>query len=169
MKLHEFGIKNEKVLVLIHPSLVTWDYFEYVIPLLKDEYHVIIPAVPGYDLTDQSQFASVEDAAYELAQDLLIRGIREPDAIYGWDLAPEHRKPSPWALTQIMERYGFAPEQMLVVDDMKLAWDMASRVGVQTAFAAWGKLDFPEVTKEMKQLCDYSFDSTEELEKFLFE
>ena len=83
MKLHEFGIKNEKVLVLIHPSLVTWDYFEDVIPLLKDEYHVIIPAVPGYDLTDRSQFTSVEDAAYELAQDLLIRGIREPDAIYG--------------------------------------------------------------------------------------
>jgi hypothetical protein len=26
MTIHEFGQKNEKVLVLIHPSVVMWDY-----------------------------------------------------------------------------------------------------------------------------------------------
>ena len=26
----------------------------------------------------------------------------QPDMIFGWDLEPEHRKPSPWALEQIM-------------------------------------------------------------------
>ena len=51
MKLHEFGMEKERAILLIHPSVVKWDYFEYVIPLLETEYHVIVPALPGYDLT----------------------------------------------------------------------------------------------------------------------
>lgn len=39
MKIHEYEKDNEKVLVLIHPSLVMWDYFENVIPFLKNDYH----------------------------------------------------------------------------------------------------------------------------------
>ncbi len=91
-----------------------------------------------------------------------------PDRIFGWDLAPEHRKPSPWALEQIMDEYGFAPEQMLVVDDMKFAVSMARSTGCPMAFAGWGRKDFPAICKEMEELCDFSFYSTKELEKFLF-
>ncbi len=36
MKIHSFGNENRQVVVLIHPALVIWDYFEYVIPLLED-------------------------------------------------------------------------------------------------------------------------------------
>lgn len=93
----------------------------------------------------------------------------EPDAIYSWDL-PEHlRKPSTYALEHIMEQYGFSPTQMLVVDDMKPAWEMASKAGVPIAFAAWGRKDYPEISKEMRKLCNFSFDTTEDLEKFLFD
>ena len=49
MTIHEYGKENSRTVVLIHPSLVMWDYFEYVIPLLKNDYHLIIPALPGYD------------------------------------------------------------------------------------------------------------------------
>ena len=35
MKIYEYGQENPECILLIHPSLVTWDYFEYVIPLLK--------------------------------------------------------------------------------------------------------------------------------------
>ena len=42
------------------------------------------------------------------AQENILRDYRahfgiEPDEVYGWDLEPAHRKPSPWALEQIME------------------------------------------------------------------
>lgn len=47
MTVHEFGKENGRIIVLIHPSLVMWDYFEYVIPLLQDRYHLIVPALPG--------------------------------------------------------------------------------------------------------------------------
>ena len=92
-----------------------------------------------------------------------------PDDIYGWDLPEEKRKPSTYPLEQIMEKYSFSPSQLLVVDDMKPAWEMASKAGVEIAFAAWGRKDYPEIIREMTGLCNYTFSSTTELEAFLFD
>ena len=83
MRIYEFGLENPECILLIHPSLVTWDYFELVIPLLEKQYHLLVPALPGYDLQDDSEFSSVERIASELADDLLHKGIREVKAIYG--------------------------------------------------------------------------------------
>lgn len=92
-----------------------------------------------------------------------------PDAIYGWDLPEDQRKPNPYPLLDIMERYQLSPKDILVVDDMKLAWKMADPLGVPIAFAAWGKEEFPELSEEMRQLCDFSFQTPAELEEFLFQ
>lgn len=92
-----------------------------------------------------------------------------PDEIFGWDLPENKRKPSAYPLEAIMEKYKLFPHQLLIVDDMKPAWEMARKVNVPIAFAAWGKLDFPEITNEMRSLCDFSLNSTEELQKFLFD
>ena len=92
-----------------------------------------------------------------------------PDGIYDYDLPADKRKPHTYALIDIMERYGFASEEMLMVDDMKLGWQMANSIGVATAFAGWSKAEFPEMTEEMRRICDFSFDSAKELEKFLFD
>ena len=92
----------------------------------------------------------------------------EPDAVYGWELPPQQRKPNAYPLLDIMERYKLEPKDLLVVDDMKLAWKMAHPLGVKIVFAAWGKIDFPELSAEMTSLCDFSFSTTEELAEFLF-
>ncbi len=92
-----------------------------------------------------------------------------PDAVYGWDLPENQRKPHPYPLLDIMERFHLEPKDILVVDDMKLAWKMANPLHVPIAFAAWGKQEFPDLSSEMRSLCDFSFDSTKELEKFLFD
>ena len=92
-----------------------------------------------------------------------------PDDIYGWDLPEEKRKPSTYPLEQIMAKYSLKPNQLLVVDDMKPAWEMAIKVGTPIAFAGWGRLDCPELSQQMRQLCDFSFTSTKDLEKFLFD
>lgn len=93
----------------------------------------------------------------------------EPDEIYGWDLEPQNRKPSPWALFEIMRKYDLTADQLLVIDDTKAACPMARAAGVEIAFAGWGRKEFPKITETMTELCDFAFDSTEELEKFLFE
>ena len=82
MTIHEFGRENDSAVVLIHPALVMWDYFEYVIPMMKD-YHLIVPALPGYDTDKPGDFTSVEEIAEELAGWLKVRGISEISCIYG--------------------------------------------------------------------------------------
>ena len=92
-----------------------------------------------------------------------------PDVVYGWDYPEHQRKPNTWPLEQIMDAYKLSPEELLVVDDMKPAWEMASKAGVPIAFAAWSKTDLPELAEEMTRLCDFSFISPEKLENFLFD
>lgn len=93
----------------------------------------------------------------------------EPDAIYGWDY-PEHlRKPNPFPLEDIMRIFSLKPDDILVVDDMKLAWKMAHPLGVPVCFAAWGKLEFPDLSAEMREICDFAFDSPKQLAQFLFD
>lgn len=104
-----------------------------------------------------------------ITRDYEVHFGMKPDAIYGWDLPRDHQKPSPFPLNDIMSRFHLRPEELLVVDDLKLAWRMARPLGVPIAFAAWSKTDFPELAEEMRGLCDFTFQTTESLEKFLFE
>lgn len=83
MTIHEFGQVHDEVVVLVHPSVVMWDYFEYVIPLMQEHYHLIVPALPGYDTESGSDFTSVEQIAEELADWLITHDHREIVCIYG--------------------------------------------------------------------------------------
>jgi len=94
-------------------------------------------------------------------------GLR-PDAIYGWELPEHKRKPHTFPLTDIMKRYDLPPEQLLVVDDMKLACKMAKPLGVNVAYAGWSGMGIPEIDNEMINLCNFSFQSTAQFEEFLF-
>lgn len=83
MTIHEFGRKNTEKILLIHPSCVRWDYFEKVIPLLEDRYHLIVPALPGYDFDRGSDFTSVEQIASELNEWMMEQKIEGLYAVYG--------------------------------------------------------------------------------------
>ena len=83
MNIHEFGKENKETILLIHPSVVKWDYFENVIPLLQKNYHLLVPALPGYDFDNDSDFTSVERIAFELNTWLKEEGYTELYAVYG--------------------------------------------------------------------------------------
>lgn len=83
MAIHEFGQVHDEVVVLVHPSVVMLDYFEYIIPLMQEYYHLIVPALPGYDTESGSDFTSVEQIAEELADWLITHDHREIACIYG--------------------------------------------------------------------------------------
>lgn len=107
-------------------------------------------------------------AAQTILRDYKVHFDMTPDDIYGWDLPEEQRKPNAYPLEQIMKKYNLRPDQLLVVDDMKPAWEMASKVNAPIAFAQWGKPDSPEICAEMRKLCNFAFSSPKELEDFLF-
>ena len=104
-----------------------------------------------------------------ISRDYRVHFGIQPDAIYGWERPPWKRKPNPWPLEDIMRRFDLAPREILVVDDMKLACQMAHPVGVAVAYAGWDDMGVPELRREMQELCAFSFDSTKSLEKFLFD
>lgn len=84
MMIHEYGLNNEKIVVLIHPSCVMWNYFDFVIALLKDNCHIIVPALPGYDEEHPKEnFTSVEKIADDIADILIAKNIETIDVLYG--------------------------------------------------------------------------------------
>lgn len=84
MTIHEYGIENEKIVVLVHPSVVMWDFFEYVVPMLEQDYHLIIPALPGYDEENpQEDYTGVEEIASALAEWFQTKNITSIDLLYG--------------------------------------------------------------------------------------
>ena len=61
-----------------------WNYFELVNPYLKDKFHLVIPALPGYDEDcPEEDFTSVKDVATRIEDWLLERGITEIAGLYG--------------------------------------------------------------------------------------
>lgn len=150
---------------------------------LKDEYRGWMdfikthtpPPFPGIDRIIHRQkeeggmlFVVSHSSVENITRDYNSHFGMQPDEIFGWDYPEHQRKPSPYPLHQIMERYGFKPEEMIVIDDMKPAWVMCQAAGVPIGFAAWSKDYVPQIQQEMTALCDFSFKNTQDLEEFLF-
>ena len=92
----------------------------------------------------------------------------EPDAVYGWEQPPSQRKPYPHSLLDIMRRFGFKPEEMLMLDDLKPGYDMANACGVNFAAAGWAN-DIPEIETFMRKNCGLYYKTVAELHRDLFE
>ena len=92
-----------------------------------------------------------------------------PDAIYGWELESHQRKPNPWPLENIMERYNLKASEILVIDDMKLACMMAAPLGVDVCYAGWSGMGIESLHDEMTKLCKLSFNTIDGLYSHLFE
>ena len=103
-----------------------------------------------------------------ITRDYRVHFDMEPDDIFGWDLPEALRKPSPYPLETILEKYHFRPKDLLVVDDMRPGYEMAHACGVPIAFSGWSRKNFPEISSQMQALCDFSFESVAELDAFLF-
>lgn len=93
-------------------------------------------------------------------------GHPEPDLVFGWDLEPEHRKPSPWAVHEIARRLRLAPRDLLVVDDLRPGVEMARSAGVDAAAASWAH-NIPAIRTWMQQVCVAYFATIEEFAAFI--
>ena len=106
--------------------------------------------------------------ADNIRRDYRAAGLPEPEIVFGWEQAPEHRKPSPWPLREIMKRLGLENKDLLMVDDLKPGYDMAKEAGVDFAAALWA-YDVKEIHGFMRSSCEKCFSTPEELEKWLFD
>lgn len=84
MQIKEFGKENSEIILMFHPNCVWWEVFNFVIPVLSEQYHLVIPAMPGHDPEiPQSDYTSVEQIAAETEDWLLERGYSCIECLYG--------------------------------------------------------------------------------------
>ena len=103
-----------------------------------------------------------------ILRDYRENGLPEPDEVFGWECPPHLRKPSPWAVEQIMAKYRLKPGQVLVLDDLKPGYDMAQACSVAFAAAGWAN-DSPEIERFMRENCDYYFKTVKAFGQWIME
>jgi phosphoglycolate phosphatase/pyrophosphatase PpaX len=178
-----------------YPEFVDWCFryefteflrirYQFTEEELLEEYHMwqeysrtrIPPAYEGIRelIYEQKKRGGLVCVASLSSREIILRDYMthfgmEPDLIFSCSDPREQRKPNPYPLEQIMAHYSLSPDQLLMVDDLPTGYQMASRAGVATAFAAWSRQASPAVMEAMSNLCDFTFHSTENLRKFLFD
>lgn len=90
-----------------------------------------------------------------------------PDLIFGWEYPEHQRKPHPYPLEQIMSRLRLKNTDLIVLDDLRLGYDMAKACDVFFAAAGWSHT-VPEIADFMKKNSDIYFKSVSEFENFIF-
>ena len=90
-----------------------------------------------------------------------------PDGIYAWELGESLRKPHPYTLLDIMDRFGLSPDEILMIDDMRSGKEMADACGVPFACAGWSH-ESEEIRQDMKISSELYFATVQELKIYLF-
>lgn len=101
-----------------------------------------------------------------ILRDWRENGLPEPDMVFGWESPAHERKPSPYPLETIMRSFGFAPGELLMLDDLKPGYDMAKSCGVDFAGAGWA-YDIPEIEAFMRANCGAYFKTVAALAEYL--
>ena len=156
----EVGLNEEE---MKHEEAYWLDFIQTRFPLAYDGMREIIA-----DFKARGGIVAVasHSMTHYIVRDYEHNDLPKPDVIYGWDIPKENRKPSPWCINDLCARYGLAPEEILVVDDLKPGYDMARGGGAHFAAAGWA-YDVPEIAEFMKKNCDYYLTSVDELKALL--
>ena len=101
-----------------------------------------------------------------ILRDYAANSLPVPDAVFGWEQPPAQRKPQPWPLEEIMRRFGLAPRDLLMIDDLKPGYDMAAACGVDFAGVGWSN-DIASIEAFMRKNCANYFKTVPELADFV--
>jgi len=106
--------------------------------------------------------ADVIEAHYRAAQNPPFL----PDLVFGWDHDLSKRKPSAWPVREALRLFACAPEEALIVDDLKPGVLMSEASGVAIAAAGWGHR-VPEIERYMREHSRFYCERVEDLRRLL--
>ena len=178
-----------------YPEFVDWCFrheftdflrikYDFTEEELLEEYHMwqdyskthIPPAYEGIRelIAEQKNRGGMVCVVSLSSRENILRDYRthfgmEPDMVFSCDDPRNQRKPNPYPLEQIMARFSLSSSQLLMIDDLPTGPQMAAKAGVPSVFAAWSRQESPGLMEAMSELCDFTFHSTEDLRKFLFD
>lgn len=116
----------------------------------------------------QGGYVCVVSHSFEknIRRDYAKNGLPAPDMVFGWDYPEHQRKPNPYPLEQIMRELSLAPQDLLMIDDLKPGYDMALACGVDFAAAGWA-YDYEPIELFMRSNCRFYFKTVASLAEFL--
>ena len=103
---------------------------------------------------------------HNILRDYEANALPRPDMVYGWELPWSKRKPNPFPLEDIMERFALTPDELLMIDDLKPGYDMARACGVDFAAVGWSS-DVEPIERFMRENSRWYFKTVAELAEFL--
>lgn len=103
---------------------------------------------------------------HNILRDYEANALPVPDAVYGWERPLNERKPAPFPLKNIMERFSLEPDQLLMIDDLKPGYDMAKSCGVDFTAVGWSS-DVPMIESFMRENTRWYFKTVAELAEFV--
>lgn len=77
----------------------------------------------------------------EINRDYLDHFGFSPDLIFAHDHGADKLKPHPYPIHQIIKKLNISPEEILVIDDMPVGYEMAKNAGVDFIWAQWAYFD----------------------------
>jgi phosphoglycolate phosphatase/pyrophosphatase PpaX len=89
-----------------------------------------------------------------------------PDMIFGWTYDASKRKPHPWPVITALQSLEIAPQDSIIIDDLKPGVLMGKNSDVDVVAAGWSH-DIPEIKKYMKENSVAYLSSVEEFKDFL--
>ena len=84
MRFQTFGDKNNKAVLLIHTLFTSADFFAPIMPLLANDYYVIVPTLSGH--YENSTFISTDDEIRQIKEFLSENYITSLYAVAGFSL-----------------------------------------------------------------------------------
>ena len=86
MRILEYGDTNNPTIMFVHgfesPYQIWIDYIEHY----KENYHILVPILPGHDVQEKSEFNSFDDTAKEIENYCISKSINHIYAIYGMSM-----------------------------------------------------------------------------------
>jgi len=176
---------EEFINVCFYPSL--GEYYRRVLGFTKEELDLeyemwrnyVAERVPhfydgiGQIIADFKAAGGIFAVSSQSHREIIERDYMErigfmPDMIYGCELDSDKCKPSPFTVFDLCEKYGFAPHEVLVVDDLKTGLEMARRAGCHFAAAGWSHF-IPEIRDYMRKNSEFYLENTDRLRELIFE
>lgn len=156
----EVGLDDEEMKV---EERFWLDFAEKIIP---DAYRGIGELMADFRARGGIIAVSSHSFSKNILRDYEKNGLPLPDKIYGWELPRDRRKPATFTVDDLIATYGFRRSEILMVDDLKPGFDMASAAGIDFAAAGWA-YDVPEVEAFLRERSTYYLRSVAELRDVL--
>lgn len=148
----------------IQQEEIFWD--DYVKKHVPDAYPLIREIMEEHKRQGGITIVASHSFSDNIIRDFKYNNLPLPDAIYGWELPEEKRKPNPYTLIDVMDKYNLEPKDILVIDDAKPGYDMAVKCNVDFGAVGWST-DVKIINDFMRKNCTVYFDTVNDLKEYL--